>query len=385
MKTTIYLDHAAATPLDDQVLEAMKPYFSENFYNPSASYLAAASVKADLEKARESVAHWLGTRPGTITFTAGGTEANNLALFGIMNKYPGSHVVSSALEHDSILKPLERLKQKGWKYTLVAPKTDGIVDPETVKKSITNRTVLVSIMYANNEIGTVQPIKEIAALISAERKNRQKTANPLPIFLHTDACQAANYLDLHVSRLRVDMMTLNGGKIYGPKQSGILYASGKTGLEPIIFGGGQENGLRSGTENVAGSIGFAKALDLAQSRRQTERTRLAEIQDVFIKELAEKIPEIVINGSLYKRLPNNVHITIPNTDNERLVFALDALGIQCAAGSACSASKDLASHVLKALGLDESAARASLRFTMGHNTSQKDVLKTVAELASVLA
>ncbi len=385
MKAAIYLDHAAATPLDGQVLEAMEPYFGESFYNPSATYLAAASAKADLEKARESVAYWLGTRPGTIIFTAGGTEANNLALFGAVAKYPHGHVVSTAMEHDSVLKPLERLEQQGHKYTLVTPKNDGIVDPESVKRSITNRTVLVSIMYANNEIGIVQPIKEISAVIKAERKKRAKIANPLPIFLHTDACQAANYLDLHVSRLGVDMMTLNGGKIYGPKQSGVLYVAGKVEIQPIIFGGGQEQGLRSGTENVAGAIGFAKALDIAQTMRPNERARLAEIQDVFIKELAEKIPAAHINGSLHKRLPNNVHITIPNTDNERLVFALDGLGIQCAAGSACSASKELASHVLKALGLDESAARASLRFTMGRSTTKKDILKTVTELSSVLA
>lgn len=385
MKTAIYLDHAAATPMDDQVLQAMKPYFAENFYNPSANYLAAAAVKADLEKARETVAHHLGTRPGNVIFTAGGTEANNLALFGVASKYPGSHMVSSALEHDSVLKPLERLKQKGWKYTLVAPKSDGVIDPAAVAKAITNRTVLVSVMYANNEIGTVQPIKDIAAAVDAERNARRKTGNPLPIFLHTDACQAANYLDLHVSRLKVDLMTLNGGKIYGPKQSGVLYASAKVGLEPIIFGGGQEHGLRSGTENVAGAIGFAKALDIAQSLRQTERIRLTELQDVFIKELATLLPEAAINGSLHKRLPNNVHVTIPDTDNERLVFALDTAGIQCAAGSACSASKELASHVLKAIGLDEASARASLRFTMGRATTEKDVLHALQELAKVVA
>lgn len=385
MKTAIYLDHAAATPMDAKVLEAMQPYFAEKFYNPSATYLAAASVKADIEKARETIAHWLGTRPATLTFTAGGTEANNLALFGVAGKYRGSHIVSSALEHESILAPLERLKQDGHKYTLVAPKPDGVIDPAAVAKAITNRTVLVSIMYANNEIGTVQPLKDIAALVVSEQKKRQKTANLLPLFMHTDACQAAAYLDLHVARLGVDLMTINGGKIYGPKQSGVLYANSRVGLRPIIFGGGQELGLRSGTENVAGAIGLAKALDIVQNRRQTERTRLTELQDIFMKELTTSIPSAIINGSLHRRLPNNVHVTIPNTDNERLVFALDAAGIQCAAGSACSASKADASHVLKALGLSEDKARASLRFTLGFGTTEKDVRSAVSELVKIVA
>ncbi len=385
MKQAIYLDHAAATPVDPQVLVAMRPYLTDNFYNPSAPYLAATAVKADVEKARETIAHWLGARPSTITFTAGGTEANNLALFGVAGKYPGAHIVSSALEHESVLRPLERLKEKGWKCALVAPSADGIVDPSAIAKAITNRTVLVSVMYANNEIGTVQPLKEIAAAVATERTRRQKTGNALPVFLHTDACQAAVYLDLHVARLGVDLMTINGGKIYGPKQSGVLYASSRVELEPIIFGGGQEQGLRSGTENVAGAIGLAKALDVVQSRRQAERTRLTELQDIFMKELTANIPSAIINGSLHRRLPNNIHITIPNTDNERLVFALDAAGIQCAAGSACSASKEEASHVLKALGLSDETARASLRFTMGFGTTEKAIRSTVQELVKIVA
>lgn len=371
--------------MDPQVLAAMQPYFAENFYNPSAMYLAAKTVKAEIEKARETVAHWLGTRPSNIIFTAGGTEANNLALFGIAKKYPGSHMVSTALEHESILKPLEQLKQRGWKYTLVPPKSDGVIDPATIAKAITEKTVLVSVMYANNEIGTVQPLKDITAAIAEIRKQRRKTGNLLPVYVHTDACQAAAYLDLHVARLGVDLMTINGGKMYGPKQSGVLYANSRTNLEPIVFGGGQERGFRSGTENVAGIIGLATALNLVQERSQNERTRLTELQDVFIKELADKIPSSSINGSLHLRLPNNIHITIPGTDNERVVFALDGAGIQCAAGSACTASSEEASHVLKALGLNDEKARASLRFSMGRATTEKDIRHTVSTLAKIVA
>jgi cysteine desulfurase len=384
-KEVIYLDYASASPMDPQVLAAMQPYFADTFYNPSAPYLAAKAVKADIEKARETVAHWFGARPSNIVFTSGGTEANNLAIVGIAGKHRGAHIISTAIEHESILKPLAYLKQLGWKYTLVAPKPDGIVDPTAIAKAITHRTVLVSVMYANNEIGTVQPLKEITAAVAAVRKQRQKTGNLLPLYVHTDACQAAAYLDLHVARLGVDLMTINGGKIYGPKQSGVLYINSHVDIGPVIFGGGQERGLRSGTENVGGIIGLATALDLVQNRRQAERTRLTELQDIFIKELADKLPVATINGSLHRRLPNNLHITIPGTDNERLLFALDSAGIQCAAGSACSASKEEASHVLRALGMNDYEARASLRFSMGRGTTEKDIRYTASTLAKIVA
>lgn len=385
MKQTIYLDHAAATPTDPRVLAEMKPYFSENFYNPSATYMAAKSVKADLDKARESVAFWLGTRPGNIIFTAGGTEANNLALFGVAQNFPDSHIVSSELEHESILNPLNRLENTGNSHTLVSPNPDGVIAVDRITKAITEKTVLVSIMYANNEIGTVQNIKKISAEVAKIRKDRQKSGNKLPIYLHTDACQAAAYLDLHVASIGVDMMTLNGGKIYGPKQSGILFVSSQVKLNPQIFGGGQEHGMRSGTENVAGSIGFASALNLVQSDRTSERIRLQKLQSLFVNELTKSIPGITINGSIQHRLPNNVHVTIPNTDNERLVFSLDEVGVQCAAGSACSASNDEPSHVLKSLGLSDITAQSSLRFSMGKQTTETDVRNAVLALAKIVA
>ncbi len=384
-KKGIYLDHAAATPMDDRVLTAMMPYFTGKFYNPSATYLAATNVKAELGKAREVVAHWLGARPGNIIFTAGGTEANNLALFGVAKNYPKNHIVSSAIEHESILNPLKQLKNTGNSYTLVAPKPSGAIDPGRIAKSISDKTVLVSVMYANNEIGTIQDIKQISSEVAKIRAHRRKSGNKLPIYLHTDACQATAYLDLHVARIGVDLMTLNGGKIYGPKQSGVLYVGSQVNLSPIVFGGGQELGLRSGTENVAGNIGFATALSLVQSSRDSERARLQKLQSLFIGELMNKIPSAVINGSMNHRLPNNVHITIPGTDNERLVFGLDEAGVQCAAGSACSASNDEPSHVLKSVGLSDKDAQSSLRFSMGKSTSETDVRKTVFELAKIVA
>lgn len=380
MKELIYLDYAAATPLDEGVLAVMQPYFSERFYNPSASYWQAKKVAEDLAAARSKVAGIVGARPPEIVFTAGGTEANNLAIHGVMRRFPGANLVLSSIEHESVLAAGRQYQHHETPVT-----ADGIVTAEAVERLIDSETVLVSIMYANNEVGTIQPIRELARLLERIRKERRLAGNAMPLFLHTDAAQAANYLDLHVSRLGVDLMTLNGGKIYGPKQSGALYVRGGIPLEPLIFGGGQEYGMRSGTENVAGDIGFAAALELAARVRQPEANRLRKLQHLAFELLDEKIPAARINGSLKKRLPNNIHITIPGQDNERLLFALDEAGIMAAAGSACSASKDEPSHVLRAMGLTDLEARASLRLTLGRDTTEKQIRKAVSQLASLLA
>ncbi len=377
MKRTIYLDYAAATPVDPIVLKVMQPYFVDEFYNPSALYLNSQKVSKDLENARTSVASILGVKPAEIIFTAGGTEANNLAIVGLMIQHPEANVVTSEIEHDSVLKPAREFNHRKVK-TL----PDGCIDLSDLAKKIDDQTVLVSIMYANNEIGTIQPIREVAKIVQKIREERQKSDNKLPLYLHTDACQAANYLDLHVHRLGVDLVTINGGKIYGPKQSGALFVAANVKLEPIIFGGGQELGLRSGTENVAGDIGFAEALKIAQDKKEGEVARLQKLQQQFIDGL-QKLPNVTINGSLKNRLPNNVHATFTGQDNERLIMQLDELGIMCAAGSACSASSEEVSHVLHAVGLSDTQAQSSLRFTMGQQTDSDDinfVLKTLAKL-----
>jgi cysteine desulfurase len=376
---TVYLDYAAATPLDREVLAAMTPLFSEQFYNPSALYTAAKSARQTIETARVSVAHWLGTRPSEIVFTAGGTEANNLAIHGIMRRYPDASCVVSGIEHDSVLMPAQ---QHDCRIAPVLP--DGRLDIEKLEVLIDDSTVLVSVMYANNEVGTIQPIRELAMLLETIRAERRASGNKRPILLHTDACQAANYLDLHVARLGVDLMTLNGGKVYGPKQSGALYVKGGLQLKPLIDGGGQEHGLRSGTEAAASIVGFASALEAAQKRRKAETERLRKLRDDFMDRLQAAIPSVRINGSMYNRLPNNVHITIPATDNERLLIQLDARGIQAAAGSACSASRETPSHVLRAMGLSDRDARASLRLTMGRQTTPEQIERTVSVLSSLV-
>ena len=376
---TIYLDYAAATPIDPKVIDAMQPYFSDNFYNPSATYNAARQVHKDLEAARASVAHWLGSKPSEVVFVAGGTEANNLAIHGIMSQFPKANIVLSGIEHESVL-----AAAKHYDYREVAVKLDGTIDLVDLEKKIDENTVLVSVMYANNEIGTIQPLREISAIIIKKHNARYaQTANPLPLLFHSDACQAANYLNLNTYRLGVDLMTLNGGKIYGPKQSGALYIRGGIKLLPLIDGGGQERGLRNGTENVAGAVGFSQALDIAQTMRHQEAGRLKVIQQYFIKLLEEHFPDVVINGSLKRHLPNNVHVTFPGKDNERLLIQLDEVGVQAAAGSACSASSEEPSHVLKAIGLTDEEAQSSLRFTLGRQTTIEMIRHTVELLSNL--
>lgn len=374
----IYLDHAAATPLDKGVLAAMQPYFSDVFYNPSATYLPARQAKEALESARASVAFWLGVRPAEVVFVAGGTEANNLAIAGIMNHFPGASVVVSSIEHDSVLEPAGQ-----YMCRIATATPQGRVDLDSLRASVQDDTVLVSVMYANNEVGTIQPLRQIAAFLDQVRTERRNQGNTLPLYFHTDACQASNYLDLHVSRLGVDLMTLNGGKIYGPKQSGVLYVASHVQLDPLIRGGGQERRLRSGTENVAGAVGFAAALEAAQTMRETEGERLSELQRQFFAGLKQQLPAAVINGSTKNRLPNNLHITLPSKDNERMLIQLEQAGILAAAGSACSASDEEPSHVLRAIGLSDADARSSLRFTMGRSTTSEHIEQLLEALLVV--
>jgi cysteine desulfurase len=374
-----YFDYAAATPVSDDVLQAMLPYFSEKFYNPSATYMAARQVRKDVEDARARVAAVLGARKNEIIFTAGGTEASNLAIRGVMEQFPEGHVVVSSIEHDSVLAPAQH-----YNHAVIRVDEKGMIDLADAALQITDTTVLVSVMYANNEIGTIQPIRRVVQMAETIRKTRKQASNTLPLYVHADACQAGNYLDMHVSRLGVDMMTLNGGKIYGPKQSGALYVASHVQLAPQILGGGQERGKRSGTENVAFAVGLATALEQAQAQRHEQTKQMLVLQEYAIQQLTSQLQSAVINGSQKHRLPNNIHITIPGVDNERLIFALDEQGIQVAAGSACSASSDTPSHVLRAIGLSDQDAQASLRCTIGRRTTKEDIEVLVSALSKLI-
>jgi cysteine desulfurase len=359
----IYLDYAAATPVDKRVMKAMEPYFSDIFYNPSALYAGALEAKKVLDNSRKRVAQLIGAKPSEIIFTAGGTESANLAIKGVMDLYPDGEILLSSIEHEAVIKPAEN-----YKHTFMEVDSKGRVDQRNLPKLINEKTVLISVMIANNEIGTIQPIKEITDEISKLRQSRKKNGNKLPLYFHIDACQAPLYLDINVARLGIDLMTLNGGKIYGPKQSGILYKKSHVTLGTLIDGGGQEFGLRSGTENVAFAVGFAKALELAEKGKLNRTKEMIKLRDFFMNELENRFGA-EITGHRVHRLAHNVHAIFPDIDNERVLFALDDMGIAVAIGSACSASSDEASHVLKAIGKSDTEARRSLRFSMGSSTT----------------
>lgn len=374
---SIYLDYAAATPMDPKVIKAMEPFFSRQFYNPSAIYLSGRSARQALEDARASIAQNLGARPTQITFTAGATEANNLAVQGIMPNFPDGEVLVSAVEHESVLEPA-----KLFKHRLIPVSKQGIVDRHKLEKMISDKTILVSVGLVNNEIGIIQPLSDISKILN--KLSKLRGSKGLPLYLHTDAAQAPNYFNLHVSRLGVDLLTINGGKIYGPKQSGALYVRAGIKLKPLVLGGGQENGLRSGTENMAGAVGLSTALSLAQENRSNENRRLTKLRRLFINEIEKIIPGAVVNGSPKHCAPHIVSVILPGIDNERLMMELDERGITAATGSACSASSDRPSHVLTAIRLSDAQIRSSLRFSFGRQTSEKDIKYTLKTLFQLL-
>lgn len=366
MKT--YLDYAAATPVHPSVKEAMGKYLDEDFYNPSSTYLAAQNVRRDINSARKTIAHWLGAKPAEIVFTAGATESDNLAIHGVMRKFPNSNVIVSAVEHEAVI---ESAAQHD--YRIASVSKTGLLDLQKLQELIDDETVLVSIIYANNEIGTIQPLSKISKLLQNVREDRRQRKIELPIYLHTDAVQATNYLDLHVSKLGVDLLTLSGAKIYGPKHMGCQYVRSGIELEPLVHGGGQERSLRGGTENVSGIIGFAKAVELVQTMRHEEGERVGKLRDQLMSLLLDNIDGAQVAGTMKKRLPNNLNVQFPGADGERLVMELDENGVMVATGAACDAADEDPSHVLKALGQSDEVAKSSLRISLGLHTDVEDI------------
>jgi len=359
----IYLDHAAATPLDRRVLAAMQPYFSDQFYNPSSPYAPAIAVRRDYEAAKHSLAQSIGVKPDELVMTAGATESINLAFSGI-----DGHVVVPNIEHHAVLAAAQIHD-----HTIVAADQRGFVSAESIKAAIQPNTQLVSVAIANNELGTIQPLRDIAQVIKLEREARLQRNDTTPIYFHTDASQGVGQIDINVARLGVDLLTLNAGKIYGPKQVGLLWAASHVRLSPQIVGGGQERGLRSGTENVAGTIGFAKALSLVSDHRKYESDRLAKLRDGLQEKLVAAFSDAVVSGHSKHRLAGHLHISFPNLDAERLVFALESRHVLVATGSACAANKGTRSHVLTAIGLAPELADGSLRLTLGHLSTEENI------------
>ncbi len=366
----VYLDYAAATPMDPEVVDAMLPYFTDAFENPSAPYAAARAVRADVEDARAACAHAIGARPGNVTFTAGATEANNLAFAAAG---PDAHVVVDAVEHESVL---ACAAAAGGGCAVVGVGPDGRVSAADVAAAITPATRLVS-------VGAVQPVREIARVVAAERDRRLAAGEREPIWLHTDASQAAGSLAVNVGTLGCDMLTLSAAKIYGPKQVGLLWSSDDVALRPLVLGGGQENGVRSGTENVAGVIGFAKALELTAARRGEEARRLARLRARLQRALCGEFGWAVVSGPRQGklRLPGLLHISFPGLEARRLVIALEREGVSVGTGSACAASKMRSSHVLAAMGAPAEVAAGSLRITLGRPTTEADVDYAAAAIA----
>jgi cysteine desulfurase len=368
---SVYLDHAATTPLEPQALEKMQPYFSAVFANPSSFHSPGLRAKEAVDAARKSIAAHLNAHADEIIFCSGGTESDNLAILGLIraNKAKVKHVITTAIEHHAVLEPLQHLHKTGEIELTVLPVDKlGLVSVEDFEEALRPETVLVSVMYANNEIGTIQPIADIGRALLKWRKSN---ATPFPYF-HSDACQAAGVLDLDAEKMHVDLLTVNGSKIYGPKGIGLLFVRRGVVLEPLIRGGGQERGLRSGTENVPGIIGLAAALNAAQAGKEKENIRLTKLRDKLIEGLL-KIPKTRLNGHSSKRLPNNVNVSFMDIEGEAAVLYLDAQGIYCSTGSACASSSLDPSHVILATGVSYEAAHGSLRFTLGRSTKPTDI------------
>ncbi|MEK7620410.1 MAG: aminotransferase class V-fold PLP-dependent enzyme [Patescibacteria group bacterium] len=391
MKREVYLDHAATTPIHPAVRDAMLPYLGEKFGNPSSFHSIGKTVKDDVDDARERVARVLNVRADEILFTSGGTESDNLAILGYarMNQSHGKHLITTKIEHHAVLETMMHLEKKeGFEVTYLEPDRDGLVTVEQVQAALREDTILVSIMYANNEIGTIEPIAQIGNMIQkwrtsrdappavaeamAGRKGAMKEGAKKIVF-HTDACQAPEYLSLDVEKLHVDMLTLNGSKMYGPKGIGLLYVKRGIKLEPLQYGGSQERAIRPGTENVAGIIGMATALELAQADRENETHRLTPLRDRLIEGIRSSISKTRLNGHATTRLPNNVNISIMDIEGEALILYLDAHGVYASTGSACTSASLDPSHVILALGLPYEVAHGSLRLTLGRSTTQEDI------------
>ncbi len=384
---SVYLDHAATTYLRPEVLASMEPYFAKYFGNPSAIYEAGRIANGAVNDARRTIAGVLHALPENIIFTGGGTESDNLAIYGIARAHEkqGKHIISLPIEHHAVLHPLEDLERQGYEVTYVKTDKTGLVNVKDVIKAIRADTILITIMYANNEIGTIEPIAEIGRELLRYRK-AHNTTYP---FFHTDACQAAGYLDLDVEKLHVDLLTLNGSKLYGPKGVGLLYVRRGVQLKPLITGGAQERRLRAGTENVPSIVGLAEALELAQKEKEKESGRVAGLRDYLWKKLQEKIPNLHLNGPELndQRLPNNLNVTFLDVEGEALLLYLDEHKIMCSTGSACTSTSLEPSHVLTSISLPYEYAHGSLRFTFGHCNTKADVdyvLKYLPKIVSQL-
>ncbi len=371
----VYLDYAATTPADPLVSAAMDPYFFDKFGNASSLHTYGQEAKKALEDSRQTLADFIGAKPEEIVFTSGGTESDNSALLGVAYalEKKGNHIITSVIEHHAISEPAKFLEKKGFKVTYLGVDKDGLVSPDDLKKAITDRTILISVMHANNEIGTLQPIAQIG-----------KLAKDKGIYFHTDAVQTVGHIPLNVDELNVDLLSLSAHKFYGPKGVGALYIRKGTRLETFMRGGDQERGRRASTHNIPAIVGLAKAIELCQNKMAGELKFQSVLRDKLIKEIPTRIPEVRLNGHPRQRLPNNVNFSIKYIEGESMLLSLDMLGIACSTGSACTSSSLEPSHVLLAIGLDHETAHGSLRITLGRWTKESDIDYLLEKLPAVV-
>lgn len=360
----IYLDHSATTHVDTRVLEAMLPYFSEKFGNASSLHSFGQEAAEALAISRELVAAALGAKPSEIIFTSGGTESDNLAIKGAayMHSSKGRHIITSVIEHPAVLRTCEELEREGFEVTYVPVDSEGILDLKFLEDSIRHDTILISIMHANNEIGTIQPIKKISELISGRE-----------IILHTDAVQSVGKIPTDVNQLGVDMLSISSHKLHGPKGVGALYLRSGVNTMPLVQGGGHERGLRPGTENIPGIVGFAKAMSISKEQLEEDSKHMQHLRDSMIKEIQSRIPHVRLNGHEKTRLPNNVNMSFKHVEGESLLMLLDMNGVAVSTGSACSSKSQKASHVLTAIDPGVEYIHGSLRFTLGRENSMEEI------------
>ena len=375
MRKKIYLDYAATTPVDPRVLKKMAPYFSQKFGNTMSLHSWGQEAKEILEESRMVVAELIGAKAEEIIFTSSATESNNLTLKGVAfaNKKKGNHIIISSIEHSCIMETASWLERQGFKVTRLKVDKYGLVDPDNVKKSITKGTILVSIMHANNEIGTIEPIEEIGSICKEKG-----------VLFHTDAAQTFGKIPLNVNKMNIDLLTASSHKMYGPKGAAILFLREGTKIEPLLHGGGHEFGLRSSTVNLTAIVGFAEAVKICQKEMEKEAKRLTKMRDKLIKGVLEKIPQSRLNGHPTKRLPNNTNFSFDFVEGESIVIQLDLLGIAAYNGSACSSEKLEPSHVLLAIGLKPHQAHGSLRMSLGRWTKEKEIDYVLEVLPGVI-
>ncbi|WP_371504595.1 cysteine desulfurase family protein [Nitrosopumilus adriaticus] len=369
----IYLDNAASTKIHEDVLETMLPYLKEQYGNPSSIHRYGRLSHKAIEKARKQIASLINAEPSEILITSGGTESNNTALRGIAMKNPSSRIITSSIEHDAILEPCKKLSQNGFDIDYLPVDSFGMVDILELKNHISEKTHLVSIMFGNNEVGTIQQISEIA-----------KICNEKNILFHTDAVQAVGKIPIDVKELGVDLLSISSHKLYGPKGVGALFIKNGISIDPVILGGGQENGLRSGTENVANIVGFGKACEIAKTHLDENLSNMKKLRDYMIKRVLDEIPQVTLNGHSESRLPNNIHFTFLGVNGEDLIIKLDEFGIAASTGSACSVNTQKASHVLEAMGFSLEQITGSLRLTIGIFNNEDEINETVEVLKRVV-